>query len=162
MKKAFKKILVMALSVVMCGSIFVTNASAAEHDHENDQLTIGESIQGESSQSSIRPMALIYCEKSPNGRHQVYARGIGILYRRNSDGSRTRIYNNGCTWQCSYCYHVIVTKGEAAQGQAIGNYATWNPGYATAQTGTELTASNIWYTSSSTLPGYTFRYSRYN
>ncbi|MDU7129144.1 MAG: hypothetical protein E6308_21095 [Escherichia coli] len=150
MKKAFKKLLVMALSLMMCGSIWVTNASAADLDHEN--LTIGE------SSSSIQPRAEIYCDKSPNYKHQVYARGTGILYRRNADGSRTQIFNNGCTWQCTYCLHVIVTKGEAALGQAIGNYATWNPGYITATWGTELTASNIWYTSSSTLAGYNFRY----
>jgi hypothetical protein len=149
MKKVLKKFFVFALTIIISGSVLVTRTNAAEND-----LTVGESGKA----LSVEPMALIYCDKSPNGVHQAYARGIGILYRRNADGSRTLIYNNGCTWQCSYCYHVIITHGEAALGESIGYYATWNPGYQTAAAGTELTASNIWYTSSSRLDGYNFRY----
>lgn len=147
MLKKFKKLLLFSCSLLIGATILATNVQAYEN-----KLTIGEST------NSIQPLGELYCDSSPNGIHQMFARGIGILYRLNSDGSKTLIYNNGCTWQCSYCLTVMLTKGEAAQGQAIGNYATWNPGYVTQMGGTVLTASNIWYTSSSRISGYNFRY----
>lgn len=156
MKKKLKKLLAVAFTMLICSSQFIVNANAVENE-----LTVGECTESDCTESdctSKGSKAIIYCDSSPSYKHEAYSRGLGILYRRNSDGTRTLIYNNGCTWQCKYCNTVVVTKGEAARGQAIGYYATWNPGKPTSIWGTELTSANIWYTSSSKLEGYNFYY----
>ena len=112
----------------------------------------------ESLENNLEERKIVTCEASPSKWHEVKSRGLGILYKGAANSSAKLVFNNGCTWQCKYCKHVIVTKGEAARGQAIGNYATWSPGYQLSQNGTVLYSNNIYYTSSSKLEGYIFSY----
>lgn len=148
MKYFFKTLSILSLALILCSSFFVTNAYA--HTDDNN-LTIGESNSDDSK-------ALIYCDTSPTFKHEAFSRGTGTLYRKNSDGSKTKIFSNGCAWQCKYCLQVIVTQRDPKLFFQIGYYATWNPGYVTSIHGTVLTAKNIYHTTSSSLPGYNFRY----
>lgn len=121
-----------------------------------DDLTIIDATKDSHSQD-ISPLGEASCVYSPTGYCEAFARGRGVLYR-GSASSHTLVYSNGCAWQCKYCYTVIITQGEAAQGMPIGYYATYNPGSATAVNGTVLYTNDIFYTSSSKLPGIHFRY----
>lgn len=56
--------------------------------------------------------------------HQVFYRARGTA--RKSDGSYT--VDNGYMFQCTRCYHVIVTTGNPLWGERIGLYSVSNPG----------------------------------
>lgn len=150
MKKIITILLTFLLILIPCFPVYAddSNFSVIEDTHEtnNDIITFKES----------------YCEKSPSGRHEAYARGWAKLYRGSASGSNTLVFNGGSTWQCPYCYQAILTSNDyIPDGISIGYYSTYNPGYALAQYGTILYSNNIYYTTSSTLVGVNFRYSPY-
>lgn len=90
----------------------------------------------------------------------MFSRGFGTLYRGTGPKAPNKqlIFMNRATWQCPYCYVVIVSQGEVVLGAPLGNYGMYYPGYATSQNGVVLYTKNIYYSSSSTLPGFRFRY----
>lgn len=159
--KIFKKFSLIALTLLLCSSLGVTTAHADISTTNTGDVFYDDSKLNFSSGSSlVQPLAEITCETSPTRQHIAYARGYGVLYRGTNSSNSTLIYDDGCAWQCPYCYMVIVTRGEAALGYSIANYATYNPGKATSIYGVTMYSNNIFYTSSSTLSGVSFRYSK--
>lgn len=144
---------------------FADNSSKCPDRSKMTILDATNSTQVEIHESTkVNPIKVFverYCDNSPTGRHEAYARGWGILYR-GSERNSTLVFNDGCAWQCPYCYETIVTENDyLPDGNPIGYYATWNPGYETAAYGTVLYSNNIFYSSGSTIRGINFRYTPY-
>lgn len=159
--KILKKFSLIALTLLLCSSFGVTTAHAdVSTTHTGDIFHSDSNLTFPSGSNLVQPLAEITCDASPTKQHIAYARGYGILYRGTNSSNSTLVYDNGCAWQCPYCYMVIVTKGEAALGYPIGYYATYNPGRATSIYGVTLYSNDIFYSSSSTLSGVSFRYNK--
>lgn len=175
MKKLFKFLFSLALTLCISSSLLIENTEALENDltsnsicleeeHEHDsnecEFTVGYEdgfTVGYSNEFNSNFRAVMYCPNSPelNKYHQMKPKGIGVLYRYNpTTGAKTLVFNNGGAYQCPYCFHVVVMQEVSAS--TIGYYATWNPGGSVSGTGVVLSASTISYASGNTLRGYKF------
>lgn len=119
--------------LIMALNIFSITAFAEDSGHTHQDGTLG--------------VLYIPCPEGP-GNCKMYMRGWGYLYIV-SDGSTTRAFESGYTFQCSQCYTTIVCEKDA-NGGSLGIYTMFNPGEPTSSNGTTVyaTPANVYYNSS--------------
>ena len=103
---------------------------------------------------AVQPRYVPAC--GSHATHDMLSAGWGSIY--NVDTNQY-VVSGGACFQCTRCYLVLVCQGEPTLGEACGYYTTWALGEKLTSTSTVIrqSSANILYTSSSSIPGCTFR-----
>jgi len=109
------------------------------HIHEN---FIGSNV--------VSPNVVAACPYG-NGICDAVSSGIGKVYMNGN------LVINGGAYQCSKCYTVYVTQNSPLSGSSIGNWASRGWSYPISYNGCIMEVTSINYTSSSSIPGISFR-----
>lgn len=138
-------------------SAFSLNAFAADHVEEK---YFGVTIPGSGEQHEYNLNARYVPECGQYATHDMLSNG---WCRLENSTTNEVVYTTGTCWQCTRCNLVLTTQNEPEFSQGLGYYSFWQ---ANEPLGTYLTvlvndSSHIYYTTSNTLYGVTFRYSPY-
>lgn len=156
--KTIRRAISLCFSIMLCFSLLATNAFAASINESAPNYTphvygIGIPNSGEPGNIGIT-RALAEC----GGRaHDMLAHGWGSIY--NVDTNEWVVSDGACA-QCTRCNLVIITENDPGTGVALGWYTSWQPyeSLSSLVTVVHQSSSNIFYTSSTTIPGASFRY----
>lgn len=159
MKKKSVFSISMCIVLVLCMVLMSTTAFAATDAQEPDISKF--SVYGIGIPNSGEPgtigmtRALGDCK---NGPHDMLSRGWGDII--DVDTGEYVVYWGAC-WQCTQCYLVLVTQGQ--KGEPLGYYTSWQPYEEVGVLSTTIFQSrnNIFYTTSTTIPGVNLRYAGY-
>ena len=147
-----KKCIAILVGVVIIISAF-NNAVYADDLFPNNGLIYSNGLVGD----VVEPNIYTPCTGG-NGICQMYRRGNASVYNK---ATSSFVYTEICCWQCINCYTVIATTGDPGAGYSIGNYVITSCDYQIPVYFAWIfidSLSEIHYTNSSNLSGYSFIY----
>lgn len=149
------------ITIILSATFFALSLISVYASPVNEEANLQDiNIIGIDIPTNTNPGSTVSPQYEPacgTGPHTMFAHGWGDIY---DVDKKTTIVKNGACAQCSKCYLVIVTQNEPDGTNPIGYYTTWKIDYELTSYVTVIRQStkNIIYTSSTRIPGISFRY----
>lgn len=148
-----KKLVLCLMVMLLISSTYVTSDAISSFGDSSELTVIPlESIHLHEKDLNIGvfPNVVSACPYG-NGICDAVSSGIGKVYLNGN------LVINGGAWQCSKCYTVYVTQNSPLSGYSIGNWASRGWSSPISYNGCIMYVTSINYTSSSSIPGVSFR-----